>query len=458
MASENHDHEIRKLRDQNLRLKRDVDRKQSIDRLTGLLNRTAFIDQTEILLRQLDSTKTLSAMIVISVNGIARMDGGLGRFANDYVISGIANYINQCCGVEVVVGRIGHSRFGFFIPEVVEAMEALAAAKKLIEVMTVPIDWIDCRIVVEAKAGVTTSDISDVSAHTLLENANFALQQVTDSTGPNYRFFNPVLAKAADRKAKLVAAIRESVERDYLSLQYQPIFDIQTASLIGFESLMRMQHPELGLISPAEFIPVAEEVNQISKLGCWALARACSVACHWPVHLTVAVNVSPRQFQDGTLLRDVQTALELTNFPSYRLEIEITESSLLNDFDLVSSQLHSLREMGCSIALDDFGTGYSSLNYLWKLQFSKLKIDRSFVQVLGSSRKVEVMAKSIIDLGRNLGMKVTAEGVETPEQAEIMRNLGCNHVQGYLCGRPTNENGLDAIIAQNGSEQLRRRT
>jgi EAL domain-containing protein (putative c-di-GMP-specific phosphodiesterase class I)/GGDEF domain-containing protein len=458
MAAQNFDPELRKLRDQNVRLKRYVDQMHSYDRLTGLLNRTAFIDHSECILQQLDSGKTLSAMIEISVSGMPRIGGGLGRFASDYIISAIANRINQCTGFEFVAGRMDYSNFAFFIPDSNGPLEALAAAKKLVESMAVPIDWIDRKIIIEAKAGVSTSNVADLSAGNLLQNAGFALRQLADSTSPSYSFFNPMLAKVDNRRTSVIAAIKESVENDYLHLQYQPVFEVQTGSLIGFESLMRMQHPQLGLISPAEFIPVAEEGNLISKLGSWALSTACRVALSWPNHLTVAVNISPRQFYDGTLLRDVQKALEQTGFPAYRLEVEITESSLLKDSELVFSQLHALREMGCSIALDDFGTGYSSLSCLWKFQFSKLKIDRSFVQTLSSSRKVEVMLKSIIDLGRSLGMKVTAEGVETPEQAEIIRDLGCTYVQGYHFGRPTNEKDLDALIAQNASDRLRRNT
>jgi predicted signal transduction protein with EAL and GGDEF domain len=447
--------ELLKLRDQNSKLKQDVDQLQSFDRLTGFLNRTAFLDHCEFMLQIPDSHLTQSAMIEISVSGMPRITGSLGRFASDYVILAIASRINQCAGFEFFTGRLDYSNFAFFIPVTGGPLDALAAAKKLVELMSVPIDWIDRKIVIKARAGVALSGDAGLSARTLLQSADLALSQVSYSVGPSYSFYNAAREKTEDRRESVVEALKESLENDFLHLQYQPVYDIKSAKLIGFESLMRMHHPKLGEVAPAEFIPIAEEVNLISSLGRWALQKACAAALKWPNHLTVAVNVSPSQFYDGTLLRDVHEALEQIGFPAYRLEIEITESTLLKDSELVFSQLHALRELGCSIALDDFGTGYSSLNYLWKFQISKLKIDRSFVQAIDTSSDVKIMLKSIIGLSKSLRMKVTAEGVETRAQVGFLRELGCDFVQGYLCGRPTEEKDLEAVIAQNFSHQLR---
>jgi EAL domain-containing protein (putative c-di-GMP-specific phosphodiesterase class I) len=252
----------------------------------------------------------------------------------------------------------------------------------------------------------------------------------------------------------IIAAIEDSIEKRYLMLQYQPVFSMATGELTAFESLLRMTHPVMGFISPADFIPIAEEAGLVSKLGAWCLAEACRTTVTWPDHITVAVNVSPEQFYNGTLLTDVHHALELSNLPAYRLEIEITESTMLRDSEVVLSQLNALREMGCAIVLDDFGTGYSSLSYLWKFAFSKLKIDRSFIQALDTAPIVKSMLKSIIELSRNLGIKVTAEGVETEAQAEVIKSFGCDNVQGYLCGRPANQSDLAAIILRNFTDRL----
>jgi EAL domain-containing protein (putative c-di-GMP-specific phosphodiesterase class I)/GGDEF domain-containing protein len=458
MATQSAHPEIRKLQNQNVQLRRDVNHLKDHDRLTGLLNRTAFIDISERMLQELEPLQTLSAFIEISIAGIPRIAGGLGRFASDYILSAIANRINQCVGIEFIACRLDFSHFAFFIPDSDGPLEVLAAAKKLAEAISVPIDWIDRKIILETRAGVAIASESDRNGRTLLQNAGLARRQVADKQSPNYIFYKPAFANMENRNAELRVAIEESVAKDYLRLQYQPIFDIKTASLVGFEALMRMQHPKLGMISPAEFIPLAEEANLISELGRWALAKACRVAMDWPNNLIVAVNVSPNQFYNGTLLRDVHDALEAHKFPAYRLEVEITENTMLKDSELVFSQLNSLRELGCSIALDDFGTGYSSLSYLWKFRFSKLKIDRSFIQALGSSDDVKVILKSMLDLSRSLAMKVTAEGVETQAQVTLMRELGCDFVQGYLCGRPTDEKDLGTVIALAFSDQLQAQT
>jgi len=240
-----------------------------------------------------------------------------------------------------------------------------------------------------------------------------------------------------------------------MTLHFQPIFRASTGELVSFEALMRMSHPELGVISPGEFIPVAEESGLIGRLGAWALAEACRVAASWPPHITVSVNISPDQFYSGTLLTDVHNALELSSFPAYRLEVEITESTMLKDSDIVMSQLASLRDLGCAIVLDDFGTGYSSLSYLWKFPFSKLKIDRSFVHALDTVPLMKGMLKSIIDLSRNLGLKITAEGIETDAHVMALCEYKCDFLQGYLTGRPATETDISSIILKNFAESLK---
>jgi EAL domain-containing protein (putative c-di-GMP-specific phosphodiesterase class I) len=288
----------------------------------------------------------------------------------------------------------------------------------------------------------------------LLENVGLALKSANEKSGAGYSFFNPALAQIAKRKADVMQALNDGNDKQNFKLNYQPFYNTKTGELCGFEALMRLDHAELGMVSPAEFIPVAEESGAINKLGAWALAEACSEAAKWPNHLTVAVNISPEQFYSGTLITDVHNALELSSFPAYRLELEITESTMLKDSEMVLSQLNSLRDMGCAIVLDDFGTGYSSLSYLWKFPFSKLKIDRSFVQALDSTHLVRGMLRSIIDLSRNIGLKITAEGIETPEHVELLREYACDYLQGFLIGKPTSTQELPAVIIKNFASQL----
>ncbi len=447
--------ELQLVRDQNAQLERDVTHLLKHDQLTGLLHRAAFLGQADRDLSSLNPIEKPSVMIEIAIGGLPRISGNLGRHASDYVIAALAARMNQHINYPGrIVGRLDYSNFALFVPDVTDAMKAMTIAKQALETLRVPIDWIDRKITLDVTAGVAMSNVTDNDALTLLQNASLALRQASDRSGPSYSFFNPALAEASRRRMEVIAAIEEAVEKKYLMLQYQPVFSMTTGELTSFESLLRMSHPTMGFISPADFIPIAEEVGLISKLSGWCLATACRTAVSWPDHITVAVNVSPEQFYNGTLLTDVHHALELSSFPAYRLEIEITEGTMLKDSEIVLSQLNALREMGCAIVLDDFGTGYSSLSYLWKFAFSKLKIDRSFIQALDTTPMVKGMLRSIIDLSNNLGLKVTAEGVETEAQAEMVRSLGCDFVQGYLCGKPASEPDLAAIILRNFTDRL----
>ena len=300
--------------------------------------------------------------------------------------------------------------------------------------------------------------VFDREASTLLQNAGLAYKSATERGGPGYAFFNPNLSQAAKRKADILIAVQDALENHYLSLNYQPVFECQSGELSGFEALVRLNHPQYGIISPGEFIPVAEESGLISKVGGWALVEACRTAVNWPQHLTVAVNVSPEQFIDGTLMTDIHNALELSSFPAYRLELEITESTMMGDGDVVMSQLEALKEMGCAIVLDDFGTGYSSLSYLYKYPFTKLKIDRSFIAAMEEKPRVRGMLTSIMSLSRNLGLKVTAEGIETESQASIIQDMQCDFIQGYLTGKPAPAKDLPAFIMARFAKQIKART
>ena len=444
------------LRRHNARLEQDVERLLSLDQLTGLLNRSAFINRVDSHFRTLAADAPQGAMIEIGIGGLPRITGSLGRHVGDYMVSALAARLNAMTEQRNFCCRLDYRSFAVFYPAVGDPLEALTSAKQLIGKLSEAVDWVDRKLTLNVGAGVALSSATDRDAATLLQNAGLAHKAATEKGGPGYGFYNPALAQLAKRKADILVAVQDALEDQLLSLHYQPIFNIQSAELIGFEALLRLNHPTLGNISPTEFIPVAEEAGLVGKLGGWAMAEACRAAATWPNHLTVAVNVSPEQFNDGSLLTDVHNALELSSFPAYRLEVEITESTMMGDAEIVSSQVLALQSMGCSIVLDDFGTGYSSLSYLWKFPFSKIKIDRSFMQAMDKEPRVRGMLSSIMDLSRNLGMKVTAEGIETEAQARVMQDIKCDFMQGYLCGRPTPASGLAAIIMTRFAESLRK--
>jgi predicted signal transduction protein with EAL and GGDEF domain len=450
--------ELEALRLQKARLEKDVERLLTLDQLTGLYNRTAFINRVDTALKARGENAKQSAMIEFSVTSLPRISGVLGRHAADYLLSSLAARLNALATEGQFCCRLDYRSFALFMLEITEPLAALTFAKSTLMKLSEPVDWIDRKFKVEIGAGVALSTKTENDAETLLMNAGLACRSAGERGGPGYAFFNPALAEATRRKAEVVTAVQDAIDHHHLSLHYQPFFSCEGGELSGFEALMRLRHPRMGDISPAEFIPAAEQAGLVSQLGGWALAEACRTAAHWPQDIVVSVNVSPEQFMDGTLMTDVHNALELSTLPAYRLEIEVTESTMMGDIEVVQPQIDALRDMGCAIVLDDFGTGYSSLSYLWKFPFTKMKIDRSFVQAAEEQPKVRGMIGAIMDLSRNLGLKVTAEGVETPKQAAMMKAYHCNYLQGYLTGKPVPASDVAAIIMTRFAEKLKPQT
>jgi EAL domain-containing protein (putative c-di-GMP-specific phosphodiesterase class I) len=370
------------------------------------------------------------------------------------MVSALAARLHAMAEKTTLCCRLDYRSFAVFVPRITDPLEAMTLAKTFVTRLCEPVDWVDRKLTIDVGAGVVLSSLDERDATSMLQNAGLAYKSATDRGAPGYAFFNPNLAQASRRRADVVSAIHDALDHQYLSLHYQPFFNSATGALSGFEALVRLNHPVHGFVSPQEFIPVAEATGLISKIGGWALAEACRTASTWPQHLTIAVNVSPEQFLDGTLMTDIHNALELSSFPAYRLEVEITESTMMSDADVVLSQLDALREMGCAIVLDDFGTGYSSLSYLWKFPFSKLKFDRSFVEAMEQKPKVRGMLTSMMSLSRNLGLKVTAEGIETPSQAAMIQDMQCDYIQGYLTGRPAPAQDLAAIVMAGFAKQI----
>jgi predicted signal transduction protein with EAL and GGDEF domain len=449
--------ELEQLRRQKARLEEDVARLLMVDQLTGLLNRAAFMTRVDAHFKAAGPAVPLAALIEFGLTGLPRLSGSLGRHVGDYMVSALSARLHAAADIDTLCCRLDYRSFAIFIPHIGDPLAAMTQAKAYLNRLCESVDWVDRKLTVDIGAGVALSSASENDAASLLQCAGLAYKSATMRGGPGYAFFNPALALASKRRSDVLAAVHDALAHNYLSLNYQPFFNSQSGELSGFEALLRLKHPIFGSISPAEFIPIAEEAGIISKIGAWALAEACRTAVHWPQHLTVAVNVSPEQFLDGTLMTDIHNALELSSFPAYRLEIEITESTMMGDADVVMSQLESLCEMGCPIVLDDFGTGYSSLSYLLKFPFSKLKIDRGFVQALENKPRVKGMFAAIMTMSRNMGLKVTAEGVETDVQASMIQDMQCDFIQGYLTGRPAPAEDLAAFIMARFAKDIKAR-
>ncbi len=447
--------EVERLREHCTQLERDIAHLIRHDQLTGLMNRSAFVHDVDVMLHEADYNVSKGAMIELNIRGLQRIAGSLGRHVGDYAVSALAARLNNLREPTSLVCRLDYWSFAVFIPKISDPLEALTEAKRFLGILTQPLDWVDRKLVLDVGAGVTLTSSEDPDAASLLQNAGLAMRAATDRGGAGYGFYNPAMAQASKRRNDVLAALQDAIENQLMQMHFQPFFKTSTGELLGFEALMRLSHPSLGNISPSEFIPVAEESGLINKLGAWALAEACTVAATWPAHLTVAVNISPEQFYSGTLITDVHNALELSSLPAYRLEFEVTESTMLKDSEMVLHQLNTLRDMGSAIVLDDFGTGYSSLSYLWKFPFSKMKIDRSFVQALETSPLVRGLLQSIIALSRSLGLKITAEGIETSSHVDVLREFNCDNMQGFLTGKPASRTEIAAIILKNFAEHLR---
>lgn len=425
------------------------------DPLTGLDNRHTFIAELERALAS--STGPKAALIIVEIADYSTTGHTYGTAAAEQQLITAAERLLQQVPPSARIGRLDAGRFGLILENVTDPMTILSFTKELSAKLSQPTLYGTTQIATTVHAGIALSKSDGATAEALTTSADLALRSAQEQGAPGYGFFNPEIAQDARRRVAVQRAVAEATANNTFRLDFQPLYHIRSGELSGFEALIRLNDPELGPISPAEFIPIAEQAGQINKIGAWCLQEACRIASEWPAHLVVAVNLSPAQFYSGTLISDVQSALQHNRFPSYRLEVEITEGTLLKDSELVLQQLSTLRETGVAIALDDFGTGYSSLSYLWKFPFSKLKIDRSFITALDESQSARGILRSIIKLGHGLGLTVTAEGIENAKQFATLRDLGCDLAQGYLLDRPARVEDLAAIIMRNFAQGLQRR-
>jgi EAL domain-containing protein (putative c-di-GMP-specific phosphodiesterase class I) len=286
----------------------------------------------------------------------------------------------------------------------------------------------------------------------LLKRADLALYRAKSEGRGRYRFFEREMDEAMQTRRALELDIRRALAEKQFQVYYQPL--VQTGGIAGFEALLRWHHPKRGLVSPADFIPLAEEIGLIGAIGAWVLKQACSDAQSWPGRLKVAVNLSPAQFLTRPLVDDVQQALAISGLDATRLELEITESVLIQDGDAVLVTLHALRAMGIRIAMDDFGTGYSSLSYLRRFPFDKIKIDQSFVKGILEQEDCLTIVRAVIGLGRSLHMSVNAEGVETNEQLQALRLEGCGEIQGYYFSKPRPVDEIAQMLLTHGNATL----
>jgi predicted signal transduction protein with EAL and GGDEF domain len=447
----------RALMQQTARMEQTIDYLSKRDQLTGFQLKSTLLAQIADRLSARHADDAQSALIFCELTGAPAIARTHGQQAEEHVIRAAAARISELASGKASVASAGRASFLIFIDSITDPMAALAMARDITNELAAGAVIGAIKISCPCHSGIALSSTDGTTAEELLRSAELAMASAREQGAPGYGFFNPALAEDSKRRLSIQRAVIAATEQKGFRLDFQPFYNIRSGELNGFEALIRLDDAELGPVSPAEFIPVAEQAGLISQIGAWVLDEACRVAAQWPQHLVVAVNLSPSQFLAGTLISDVRRALEDNAFPAYRLEVEITEGTLLNDSELVLGQLRVLRDLGVAVALDDFGTGYSSLSYLWKFPFSKIKIDRSFIVALDESASAKGILRSIIKLGHGLGLTVTSEGIENTKQLATLRDLGCDLAQGYLLDRPARVADLAAIILRNFANGLSRR-
>ena len=417
------------------------------DTLTGLANRARVIERLEAALAVRSSTGGQVALHFIDIDHFKQVNDTLGHDGGDFLLRAIGERLRAIVRVEDMVARLGGDEFVVIQTNVADKAQAEAFAHRIIDVLSTVSFFREQEIRSTFTIGVALAPGDGNTAERLLKSADLALYAGKAAGRNCIRFFEPEMDAMLQRRIALEKLMREAVAHDGFVLHYQPVFEMDKKILVGFEALVRLPAPDGTLMPPDVFIPLAEEMRLIDKIGAWVLHEACRVAKTWPGQLTVAVNLSPAQFDSGMIEAEVADALRESGLAPRRLELEITERILLDNTEAVIGTLGRLKQMGVSIVMDDFGTGYSSLSYLWKFPFDKIKIDRSFMESFErSGRDVETVVRTIIALGREMKMRVTVEGVETASQVDFLYDAQADQVQGFYFGRPVPAKAVSADL------------
>ncbi len=419
------------------RAAKDNDRLATYDALTGLLNRHRMGKILESTLAAFKVQRRACAVMLLDLDRFKQVNDTLGHPAGDALLKQVAERLIKVVGDREKIGRLGGDEFQIILQDEDDRGALGDMADQIIKTLSHPYSIDGSRCIIGASVGIAISPFDGNSSEELVRNADLALYAAKGGGRGRFRFYSSDLLQAAEDRRVLEEDLRDALSHEQFSLAYQPIVNATTNVVAGFEALIRWNHPERGLISPALFIPIAEEANLIADLGEWALRKACADAATWPGKMKVAVNVSPIQFANDLLPRIVKEALTQAGLAPERLELEITEGVFLQDSTDTDEMFKRLKEVGVRLALDDFGTGYSSLGYLKTAPFDKIKIDQSFVRgATEPGSRNSAIISAIVALAEALDMETTAEGIESLDQLELIRKLHVSHVQGYVYSQP----------------------
>ena len=415
------------------------------DPLTGLANRELFRTRTDRALAASAHSGAAVAVLMIDLDHFKDINDTLGHHMGDQLLLEIANRL-EGAGIDgATVARLGGDEFAVLLPEVSDSAEVCALAEQVLERLSAPLELMATRLLVHASIGVAISTDPGCDVHGLMKHADIALYEAKRERAC-FSVYDAEQDTRTPQRLALAADLRDAVLRGQMSLAFQPQVDARSGQVVAAEALVRWRHPARGLVGPSEFIPLAENAGLIEPITAFVLDEALDAVAHWCLQgwdVGVAVNVSARHLSDLDLPRRVKEALARRGVPARLLTIEVTESSLMADPHRAATILSELRTLGVRLAIDDFGTGYSSLAHLKRLAVDELKIDRSFVTSADADANDEILVRSIADLGRNLGLVVVAEGVESILVADRLRAMGCDRLQGYLVGRPVPRSELE---------------
>jgi diguanylate cyclase (GGDEF)-like protein len=416
------------------------------DALTDLPNRLQLYQQLQKMLARSKRGEHL-AVFCLDLDRFKDVNDAHGHPVGDLLLKAVADRLRQCIRDTDMVARLGGDEFAVVQVGASQPTDATLLASRLNEVIGAPYQLGDHRVSVELSVGIALAPGDGLDPDQLLKNADMALYRAKSDGHGRYRFFEPEMDARMQARRRLEIDLRNAIANSEFELFYQPLVDMKTEYVTGFEALIRWHHPERGVIPPLDFISVAEETGLIVPIGDWVLRQACAEAVTWPSDVKIAVNLSPIQFKNRGLSASVVSALAASGLSPKRLELEITESVLLQDSDGTLAVLHELRGLGVRISMDDFGTGYSSLSYLRKFPFDKIKIDQSFIFDMADNSDSLAIVRAVIAMGSGLGIATTAEGVETAEQFKQLKLEGCTEVQGYLFSPPKPATEVKALLA-----------
>ncbi|WP_439364394.1 putative bifunctional diguanylate cyclase/phosphodiesterase [Bradyrhizobium sp. DASA03005] len=424
----------------------EAERTVRLDPLTHLPNRVAFNETLDAALKRLALSGEEFAVLLLDLDRFKEVNDQFGHPAGDEFLVQVANRLQRCTRAAEHVARIGGDEFALVMANLTRPEDALEIAERFVAAFAEPFQIEGRQIVGATSVGIVLAPRDGNTPLDLMKNADAALYRAKKAGPGTVCFFEQADDRSSRERKALQSDLTGAIARDELFLVFQPFLDLGSNRITGFEALLRWQHPTRGLVPPSEFIAIAEETGLIHEIGEWVIRRACATVAEWPEEIRVAVNFSAAQFHNTAILQTIVEALAEARIAPHRLEIEITESMLLSKYGSAATVLNALLELGVTVALDDFGTGFSSLTYLRKLPFSRIKIDQSFIRDMLVQPDCAAIVKSVISLARDLQIGVVAEGVETADQLEYLRQINCDEVQGYLISRPVAADGVMALL------------